>query len=139
MAQETSKHLLAEIAHKALIERNGKILLCWGKAGNRWDLPGGRLHEQEDPQAALTRELKEELGIDTNIGPIIGADVWYGSRSGIPRFMVVYTATMQNEKDKMIIQEDEIEKVAWFDPHEVEHLDIWEGWKKMISNFASKN
>lgn len=133
---EKSSHLLAEIGQKAIIGRQGKILLCWGKSGNRWDLPGGRLHLQEDTIDALKRELKEELGVDTTIGAVEGVDVWYGAKSGVPRFMVVYNVQMKNENDTILVQESEIEKVEWFDPSDVVGLDIWEGWKKIIAHYV---
>jgi 8-oxo-dGTP diphosphatase len=41
-----------------------------------WVPPGGRLHENENPVAGLTREIKEETGLTvTVIGP---ANTWFG-------------------------------------------------------------
>ncbi|MFM8800963.1 MAG: (deoxy)nucleoside triphosphate pyrophosphohydrolase [Tagaea sp.] len=52
----------------ALIDADGRVLLARrppGKAmAGLWEFPGGKLHPDETPEAALTRELAEELGID---------------------------------------------------------------------------
>ena len=51
----------------ALIDRSGKILLARRPAGKKlaglWEFPGGKLAPGETPEAALVRELDEELGI----------------------------------------------------------------------------
>lgn len=41
----------------------------------RWELPGGKIADGESDQAALARELAEELGITVEVGARIGADV----------------------------------------------------------------
>lgn len=52
----------------ALIDTDGRVLLAQRPAhkehGGLWEFPGGKLHPGETPEAALIRELKEELGID---------------------------------------------------------------------------
>jgi 8-oxo-dGTP diphosphatase len=57
------------VAAVALIDVDGRVLLAQrpeGKAlAGLWEFPGGKLQPGETPEAALIRELKEELGIDT--------------------------------------------------------------------------
>jgi 8-oxo-dGTP diphosphatase len=54
----------------ALIDADGRVLLAQrpeGKAmAGLWEFPGGKVHDGETPEAALIRELREELGIDTH-------------------------------------------------------------------------
>ena len=53
----------------ALIDRDGRVLLAQRPAGRSmaglWEFPGGKVESGETPEAALIRELDEELGIDT--------------------------------------------------------------------------
>jgi len=53
----------------ALIDADGRVLLAQrpeGKAlAGLWEFPGGKVEPGETPEAALIRELKEELDIDT--------------------------------------------------------------------------
>jgi 8-oxo-dGTP diphosphatase len=53
----------------ALLDPEGRILLAQRPEGKSmaglWEFPGGKLDEGETPEAALIRELREELGIET--------------------------------------------------------------------------
>lgn len=56
------------VAACALIDADGRVLLARRPEGKKmaglWEFPGGKLAAGETPEAALIRELKEELGID---------------------------------------------------------------------------
>jgi len=58
------------VAAVALVDADGRVLLARRPAGKSmaglWEFPGGKVHDGETPEAALVRELHEELGIDTS-------------------------------------------------------------------------
>lgn len=53
----------------ALIDVDGRVLLAQRPEGKSmaglWEFPGGKVEQGETPEAALIRELDEELGINT--------------------------------------------------------------------------
>jgi 8-oxo-dGTP diphosphatase len=57
------------VAAVALIDVDGRVLLAERPAGKSlaglWEFPGGKVEPGETPEAALIRELHEELGIET--------------------------------------------------------------------------
>ena len=60
---------LVLVAAVVLVDADGRVLLAQrpeGKAmAGLWEFPGGKVEAGETPEAALIRELHEELGIDT--------------------------------------------------------------------------
>ncbi|HEX6842579.1 MAG TPA: 8-oxo-dGTP diphosphatase MutT [Stellaceae bacterium] len=54
----------------ALVDSDGRVLLAQRPAGKSmaglWEFPGGKVQAGEAPEAALIRELKEELDIDVS-------------------------------------------------------------------------
>ncbi len=57
------------VAAVALVDSDGRVLLAQRPAGKSmaglWEFPGGKIEPGEGAEAALVRELKEELGIET--------------------------------------------------------------------------
>jgi 8-oxo-dGTP diphosphatase len=57
-----------------LIRKGGKVLVGQRPPGQslegQWEFPGGKIERNESPEAALARELNEELGIDAEIGKL---------------------------------------------------------------------
>lgn len=61
-----------------MIERDGRYLLCQRHPGPhlplQWEFPGGKVEPGESPEAALEREIREELGAPCEVGARV-ADV----------------------------------------------------------------
>ena len=59
----------------AVIVEAGRVLLSQRKSGTHlagaWEFPGGKVEPDEDPRAALVRELAEELGVTAEVGDIV--------------------------------------------------------------------
>jgi 8-oxo-dGTP diphosphatase len=61
----------------AAVLRRGEYILLARRSAEQsrpllWEFPGGKVEDGEDDRSCLTRELREELGIETRIGAKIG-------------------------------------------------------------------
>ena len=58
------------VSAAALVDRDGRVLVQRRPLGKPlaglWEFPGGKVEAGETPEAALRRELREELGIETD-------------------------------------------------------------------------
>lgn len=77
---------LVLVSAVALIDADGRVLLAQRPEGRPmaglWEFPGGKVEPGETPEAALIRELREELGIDTQascLAPLAFASHGYES------------------------------------------------------------
>ena len=73
------------VAAVALVDADGRVLLARRPPGKTmaglWEFPGGKVADGETPEQALIRELREELGIDTEqscLAPLAFASHGYG-------------------------------------------------------------
>lgn len=68
MNEENSKPIVL-VAACALVDTDNRILIAQRPEGKSlagmWEFPGGKVEDGETPEAALIRELYEELGIET--------------------------------------------------------------------------
>ena len=80
----------------ALVDADGRVLVAERPGGKTlaglWEFPGGKVERGETPEAALIRELHEELGIDTAascLAPLSFASHSYAAIKTHPAFHLV--------------------------------------------------
>jgi len=122
----------------AVIERDGRILICQRKAGGRhalkWEFPGGKVEPGEAPAAALARELEEELGISAEIGEqIADYEYQYPGRSAI-RLIFFRVTSFAGE-----IQNREYYDLRWEKPERLPEYDFLEGDVDFVRSLANSN
>lgn len=91
--------------------RDGKILIAKRKAGehlaNMWEFPGGKIEDGETPEECLKRELKEELGIEVQVGGLFGESIYHYEYGSI-QLLGYWTTLVSGE-----IQPKVHEEVKW--------------------------
>jgi 8-oxo-dGTP pyrophosphatase MutT (NUDIX family) len=99
-----------------------RVLLCQLTYKNDWDLPGGVVEVGESPQLAVSREVREELGLSLEAGPLLLTD-WLPPWSGWDDALcLVFDGGVHPEAvlDDLVRQEREIRHAAFCTLAEVE-------------------
>ncbi len=120
----------------AVIERDGRILAGQRKAGGnhalKWEFPGGKVEADETPEAALRRELTEELGIRAHIdSEITRYEYQYPGR---PRILLIFYRVVDFEDEP---QNLDFEQLRWVLPEQLRDLDFLEGDVDFVRRYFS--
>lgn len=102
------------IAAGALIrDQAGRICLVEPTYKEFWNLPGGTVEVDESPQSGCHREVKEELGIDHPIGPMLCMD-WVAPTQDDPHGALIFVydggVVDQSIIDTMITPPEELHR-----------------------------
>jgi len=121
----------------ALIEFEGKVLVCQRRRGSRfalqWEFPGGKVEPGEDFSAALQRELFEELGILAAIGPEVYRTVFKYRELRDSTQLVFFAASAHPDE----IRNLEFERIEWRHPSTLAGLDFLPADRELVAMLAS--
>jgi len=119
-----------------LILQNGKLLVCQRTRHQtmplKWEFPGGKIEEGEQPRDALRRELEEELGILATIGDEV-ARIQHEYPNGAMvelRFFVV--REYRGELENRIFRD-----VQWAKATDLPHFDFLEADLTLVNDLAT--
>jgi 8-oxo-dGTP diphosphatase len=120
----------------AVIVKDGKMLVCQRTRHQtmplKWEFPGGKIEEGEQPRDALRRELEEELGIHAKVGDEI-ARIQHTYPNGASvelRFFIV--REYEGELENRIFRD-----LQWSEPEALPSYDFLEADTSLLKDLAS--
>lgn len=108
----------------ALIDADGRVLVQQRPAGKAmaglWEFPGGKIEPGEGPEAALVRELAEELGIDVEAACLAPA-AFASEENGAGQLILLLYAC---RKWRGTPEARHAAALSWLRPLELHRLDM---------------
>ena len=119
------------VSIKGVMAIDGRIPLLLNER-TEWELPGGRLEAGEQPEAALARELREELNIDARVDAIL--DSWLYTIAGHGEVLIVTFACTVLDASRLAFS-DEHKALRLVAPADLAPLALPEGYRHSISRY----
>lgn len=123
---------------KAVLDAAGHVPLLYNER-DEWELPGGRLEVDEEPEMTVVREVKEELDLDVQVEALV--DAWTYRPATEPRavLIVVYRCELLGEPSRPDLRiSSEHRSGAWFAINEITKLQMPAGYKRSIARALAR-
>ncbi len=134
MSTTTEVHFEGKIAQKAIIVKEYKVLLLRDPRMDEviWEIPGGRMNIDEEPREAVAREIREELGIEIEVGAVVYMEQFIQGNEGKRAFVIVYECQMMDPDASLILSEDEVCEIAWVSADELSKYPLFLEYKRAL-------
>ena len=111
------------------------MLVCQRRRGAafelKWEFPGGKVEDGEDPEACLARELREELGIEAIIGPEV-----YRTSHRYPNGFAVELLFYRVADFRGVPENRAFESIRWTASADLPGFDFLEADRELVSLIA---
>jgi len=119
-----------------LIVKNGKLLVCQRTRHQtmplKWEFPGGKIEEREQPRDALRRELEEELGILATIGNEVKRIQHEYPNGGMVELRFFVVRDYEREIENRIFKD-----IQWAEPKDLPEFDFLEADLTLVRDLAA--
>lgn len=113
---------IIEVVGAAIIDEDGRILSARRgpdmKLAGQWEFPGGKIEEGESARACLSREIREELGIEVEVGEAV-ATGYAAAGPGRTVRLEVYRCRWVRGKIELV----EHDQIVWLEPSQLDSLE----------------
>ena len=120
----------------ALIAKGGKLLVCQRTRHQtmplKWEFPGGKIEEGEQPRDALRRELEEELGILAIVGDEVKRIQHEYPNGGMVELRFFVVREYQGEIENRIFKD-----IQWALPNDLPKYDFLEADLTLVRDLAA--
>ena len=140
MPNITEVHFEGKIAQKVIIVKAGKVLLLRDPRVKEviWEIPGGRMNIDEEPRAAVAREIMEELGVALSVGEVVYMEQFIQTSEGKRAFVIVYEASLVNAVDDFVLSPEEVSEIAWVGKDELNSYPLFPAYKRALDCYFAK-
>jgi 8-oxo-dGTP diphosphatase len=85
-----------------------------------WELPGGKLLPGEDPRACVARELREEIGVEVDVGAPIEVTAWRYPTKDV--LLMFFEATLRHDSPEP--RAIEVAALRWVSAEELASIEM---------------
>jgi 8-oxo-dGTP diphosphatase len=119
-----------------LILQEGKLLVCQRTRHQtmplKWEFPGGKIEEGEQPRDALRRELEEELGIVATVGDEIARIQHEYPNGGMVELRFYIVRDYRGELENRIFRD-----MQWAAPQDLPTFDFLEADLTLVKDLSA--
>ncbi len=131
----SSEHLV-DVTAAVIGGPDGRILVCSRPAGThmagKWEFPGGKIEPGETAEACIRREIREELGMEIAVGPVLTVmEHDYGIKYVRVTFFLAVSDDAPSAKDRQEFQ--------WVTPDAIDSVDFLDADRPVSEEIRKKS
>lgn len=131
-----SSERLVDVTAAVIGGPDGRILVCSRPAGKhmagKWEFPGGKIEPGETPEACIRREIREELGMEIAVGPVLTVmEHDYGVKYVRVTFFLAVSDDAPSAKDH--------QGFRWVTPDTIDSVDFLDADRPVSAEIRKKS